>query len=309
MTGTAAVAGAGGRAAGPGDAPAAARDRARRRDFAIGLTAIAALGGFAALLLAFGKLQPLLERPFPVVLETNSAFGVRVGSQVTLNGVPVGAVQSVEVDPAWTPPVHIRVGLRRNARVPADVSVRLCESVIGGGSTVEFIVPKGHSPEGPVLVEADPPPVVRAEFQTMAERIAGALTSAQRAFAAGEAWLSDEELRADTKGAIGRANRLFDEATDTVTIVGNLAQSVHADASKLAGSLQRTADALSGAIARVDQLLVRVGQGEGTAGKMLTDSALYDNLNDSAQRLRAALDQANLLLKQIREKGLQLQVP
>ncbi|MFO0963289.1 MAG: MlaD family protein [Phycisphaerales bacterium] len=286
------------------------RDRAeRRRDFAIGLTAIGALGGFAALLMAFGKLQPLLSRPFPVVLEANTASGVRAGSQVTLNGVPVGSVESVAVDPAWTPPVRIRLGLQRDARVPADVSVRLGESLIGGGSTVELLVPAGHDPAAPVLAAADPPPVVRAHFQTMSERIAAALDSAQRAFAAGESWLSDEQLRADARGAVKRANEMFDEASDTMRIIGNLALSVQGDAGKLAASLQRTADTLAQAMERVDGLVAAVGRGEGTAGKLLRDPALYDNLNDGAQRLKAALDQANLLLKQIREKGLQVQVP
>ena len=64
-------------------------DRPSRRDFALGATAIGAIAGVAALLLAFGKLQPLLERRFPVIVETNGAQGVRPGSLVTLNGVTV----------------------------------------------------------------------------------------------------------------------------------------------------------------------------------------------------------------------------
>ena len=79
-------------------------DRPSRRDFALGATAIGAIAGVAALLLAFGKLQPLLERRFPVIVETNGAQGVRPGSLVTLNGVTVGAVRDVAVDPAWHPP-------------------------------------------------------------------------------------------------------------------------------------------------------------------------------------------------------------
>jgi hypothetical protein len=111
------------------------------------------------------------------------------------------------------------------------------------------------------------------------------------------------------KGAVGRANVLFDEATDTVQIVGNLSQSVQMDASKLAVTLQRTADSLASAMARVDEIVARVGKGEGTAGRLVSDPSLYENLADSGVRLREALDQANLLLLQIREKGLQIKVP
>jgi len=42
---------------------------------------------------------------------------------------------------------------------------------------------------------------------------------------------------------------------------------------------------------------------------MVNDPSLYENLADSGVRLREALDQANLLLLQIREKGLQIKVP
>lgn len=280
----------------------------RNRDFALGLTAIAALGGLAGLLLAFGKLQPLLARPYAVIVEANTAAGIRAGAPVMLHGVPVGEVRRVLVDPSWDPPVHIELGIDRDARVPTTVQAALSESLIGGGNGIDLTLPSGAAVTE-MLAPHDPPMALRATFAPMADRLALALGSAQRAFAAGASWLDDESLRTDARGAVKRANQLFDEATDTVQIVGNLAQSVQADASRLAASLQRTADALAGAMARVDDLLKRTSKGEGTAGKFLADPALYDNLNDSAQRLKAALDQANLLLKQIREKGLQLQVP
>ena len=284
-------------------------DRPSRRDFALGATAIGAIAGVAALLLAFGKLQPLLERRFPVIVETNGAQGVRPGSLVTLNGVTVGAVRDVAVDPAWHPPVHITIELRPDARVPADADIRLSESLVGGSAEVAFRV-RANADAGALLLAATEPPMrVRGESVSLQERLDGALVGAQAAIDRARVWLDDEQLRADVKGAVGRANVLFDEATDTVQIVGNLSQSVQMDASKLAVTLQRTADSLASAMARVDEIVARVGKGEGTAGRLVSDPSLYENLADSGLRLREALDQANLLLLQIREKGLQIKVP
>ena len=130
-------------------------DRPSRRDFALGATAIGAIAGVAALLLAFGKLQPLLERRFPVIVETNGAQGVRPGSLVTLNGVTVGAVRDVAVDPAWHPPVHITIELRPDARVPADADIRLSESLVGGSAEVAFRV-RADADAGAVLLAATP---------------------------------------------------------------------------------------------------------------------------------------------------------
>lgn len=284
-------------------------ERPSRHDFALGATAIGAMVGIAALLLAFGKLQPLLERRFPVIVETNGAQGVRPGSLVTLNGVTVGAVRGVEVDPAWNPPVQITIELRPDARVPADAEIRLAESLVGGSAEVAFRVRSDTSAGATLLSAAQPPMRVRGESVSLQERLDGALVGAQAAIDRARVWLDDEQLRADVKGAVGRANLLFDEATDTVQIVGNLSQSVQMDATKLAVTLQRTADSLASAMARVDEIVARVAKGEGTAGRMVSDPSLYENLADSGVRLREALDQANLLLLQIREKGLQIKVP
>lgn len=284
-------------------------ERPSRHDFALGATAIGAMVGIAALLLAFGKLQPLLERRFPVIVETNGAQGVRPGSLVTLNGVTVGAVRGVEVDPAWNPPVQITIELRPDARVPADAEIRLAESLVGGSAEVAFRVRSDTSTGATLLSAAQPPMRVRGESVSLQERLDGALVGAKAAIDRARVWLDDEQLRADVKGAVGRANLLFDEATDTVQIVGNLSQSVQMDATKLAVTLQRTADSLASAMARVDEIVARVAKGEGTAGRMVSDPSLYENLADSGVRLREALDQANLLLLQIREKGLQIKVP
>lgn len=279
------------------------------RDFAIGLTAIGAIAGLAGLLMAFGKLQPLLERRFPVVVETASAQGVRPGSRVTLHGVAVGTVTAVAADPQWDPPVRITVELREGARVPVSATVRLDESIVGGASEVAFAVTPDAPRDGPMLAAADPPMTIRGRALGLTERLELALTGAQAAIDRANGWLGDEALRADVRGAAAKAGTLFDEATDTVQIVGNLAQSVGDDAHKLSERLLRASDSLASAMARVDDIVGRVAKGEGTAGRLVSDTALYDGLADSVRRLREALDQANILLMQVREKGLQIKVP
>ena len=257
-------------------------DRPTRRDVALGATAIGALAGLAALLMSFGKLQPVLERRFPVVLETTSAQGLRAGSLVTLNGVAVGAVRDVAVDPAWNPPVRVTFELRGDARVPADAEVRMSGSLVGGSSELAFTARAAGKSSGVLLAAAEPPMRLRGETAGLQERI---------------------------DATIARASALFDEASDTAHLIGSLSQSVQSDASRLSASLQRASDSLASAMARVDELMARVAKGEGTAGRMVADPTLYDNLSDGAIRLREALDQANLLLMQIREKGLQIKVP
>ncbi len=67
------------------------------RNFVVGLTTIGSLVGLAVLLLLFGELDSLIRPRYALTINTNHAVGLRPGSSVELNGVPVGVVDSIRV--------------------------------------------------------------------------------------------------------------------------------------------------------------------------------------------------------------------
>jgi len=106
-------------------------------------------------------------------------------------------------------------------------------------------------------------------------------------------WVNDEQLRENVVAT----------TTDARKLVHSLGKSVH----RLEKRFTATADDLSGMIGSVRTLVDQARSGEGTIGKLFNDSAVYDNLNDAAQRLEKTLDEFRLLAEKWKAEGLPVQ--
>jgi hypothetical protein len=106
------------------------------RNILTGLAGIVALLGFAYLLMIFGEISGIRAEGWPLKIAINDAGGVREGSVVTLNGVPVGSVRDVSVteDPAF--PVLIVAAIDGERRLPTPLTPSIEASLIGGGATL-----------------------------------------------------------------------------------------------------------------------------------------------------------------------------
>ena len=132
----------------------------------VGLCSIGALAGISALLLRFGELRPLLESNYTVTLRANAAMGLRGGSQVLLEGVPVGEVKRIWLDLDGSMPVVIALSI--NAPVPASVRPTISSGLLGGGAKIDFRIPAGAST---TPIDPKNPPMIEARFTTMGEQL------------------------------------------------------------------------------------------------------------------------------------------
>ncbi|MDZ4831944.1 MAG: MlaD family protein [Phycisphaerae bacterium] len=329
------------------------------RNLSIGVVGIAALGGLAALLLAFGEMTSLFERRYAVDIALNAAGGLRQGSLVTLHGVPVGLIDSVKVaseDP--THPVRVRALVDTQVLVPESAVPTVESSLLGSGAKLELAgdgAPSSRSFDRgnvPLLVGSYKPFDQRiidalderleglrgslksfdnltatytelglnlndlvkplgsdgadssASLRTTVERMNTALKSADDAFVLAREWLADESLRADVKGAVGKANELIARATDTVNVIGGLASNLDADRAAIARKLLGVMDEADSALGDVRKLLAIATNGNGTIGRLLNDAQLYENLADSAKRLQRTLDAITAVVEKLRAEGI-----
>lgn len=104
------------------------------RNLITGLAGIVAVLGFAYLLMIFGELSGVRAEGWPLRVALNDAGGVRQGSVVTLNGVPVGTVRSVAVTSDPEHPVLVVAAIDRDQRLPRPVTPTIQASLIGGGA-------------------------------------------------------------------------------------------------------------------------------------------------------------------------------
>jgi phospholipid/cholesterol/gamma-HCH transport system substrate-binding protein len=104
------------------------------RDFMIGLCSIIACVGFAVLLIRFGELRTTSR--YQVTIPSVQSAGIRTGSSVTLNGVKVGVIESVEPtnDPRW--PVLIIAGIDAERTIPNSAVPYSSSSLLGTGAAL-----------------------------------------------------------------------------------------------------------------------------------------------------------------------------
>ncbi len=135
-----------------------------------------------------------------------------------------------------------------------------------------------------------------------------------------------EDLRATlaaAKEAATHANEAITSASGTISELGKKiglavdgtsgeAKTTMTHMRDTLGTLQTKygtlADELNKTTAEVNSLLAAINSGKGTAGKLVHDPALYENLNDAAQRLDKAFEDVRQLVEKFKKEGVDLKL-
>ena len=75
-----------------------------------------------------------------------------------------------------------------------------------------------------------------------------------------------------------------------------------------AGMLIKTDDDASATMAAIDAVVAQAASDDSTLGLLLNDPSLYENLDDSAERLQLLMDEARLLIAKWKAEGIPLNV-
>lgn len=111
------------------------------KNFIVGLVSIIALVSFFALLMLFGELDELTTRRYSLTVYMNTAGGLRSGSTIDLNGVPVGRIESIGI--AESPdrpnhPVRVVAQIERSIRIPVTTAGTVDAQLIAGAATLQL---------------------------------------------------------------------------------------------------------------------------------------------------------------------------
>ncbi len=144
--------------------------------------------------------------------------------------------------------------------------------------------------------------------------IANTVAQIERAAAAVEEWLGDDQMRADAQRAVSKAATLIDQTAEAVEAWSATAETVNTQATRLGDSgaeLAREVAALSDeigqAVGDARLMLGKVNEGEGTLGLLVNNPDLYRAITDAARRLERALAEAQLLVEKYRKEGIPIQ--
>jgi phospholipid/cholesterol/gamma-HCH transport system substrate-binding protein len=117
------------------------------------------------------------------------------------------------------------------------------------------------------------------------------------------------------KHADGKVDEVVTSLVDTSGQVKEFAsagtstlQNVDAKADKLLTSLMETTEQLSRSMGELRSVLEKINSGDGTAGKLLNDGALYEHLLEDSKQLKAVLEEMQAFIADWRNKKIDVKL-
>ncbi|HJR41004.1 MAG TPA: MlaD family protein [Gemmatimonadaceae bacterium] len=277
----------------------------RRRDeviVGVFITFSLLVGIFGTLWLArkgFGKTYPLYAR---------FAWGenLKAGQQVLLAGVQVGAVEDVRLKREGF--LDVKLKIDKEYQVPEGSSATVVSVGFFGDKAVAIHPPAQFSASN--VTPGDTLPAGRGGVSIDAllqrlDTVSRSVTDVAQSF---EVQMVRQGGLADLREAIGNTNRLIAQLNDVAAeqsrgvsvTLASLRRTINAiDSATVDSTVRNMQDAtqnlaeltatLSQTTATMNALVSRIDSGQGTAGKILRDEALYDDLRDVVTRVDSLL--------------------
>lgn len=285
----------------------------KRRNVIVGCFVIIAAALLIWMIALFGDLPVAISKfnSFKVVVQFPTAFGVQEQTPVRYCGYQVGRVAEVSPPmpvPDWkqgmqTHEIRIGLAIDNDFRTIPDNSIIKVMTRSIGSSYIEIFDPE--KPSGTFLREGMEylhggagstnefiPKDIQRKLTILVERVSSLAESIDQI-------VGDKENQDNFKKTLVNFIEMSQQATVTLKSVEKF--SVQGNE-----SLHATAEALGAVIKEFERILAKVNNGEGTIGRLINDGLLYENLVESSEELRMALEQLKILAAQAREKGIKI---
>lgn len=144
-----------------------------KRDFIVGVTALAGFAGLAIMLIMFGELAWLTRDRYDLTLVLPDAKGVSNNAIITLNGVDVGRVTTMRTFDDPRQGVSLNLAINNRVRIPRDVTITVQEALFGAATLAmktEHI--SQDEPEAGPEAYFQPGDTFRRQAQGMLEQVA-----------------------------------------------------------------------------------------------------------------------------------------
>jgi phospholipid/cholesterol/gamma-HCH transport system substrate-binding protein len=290
------------------------------------LTALGLLVVVSAVLFIWGMFymmgNPVLSGGMQVVMAMDHGAGLKRGDRVQLNGVTVGSVRSVELEPSRRVLVELRlddnVTLAADTRgivrgdlfgahtvdlLPGDALVRLHKGdTIRGSAAVELAdlvadlggratsVLSGAesllSPQVTSDVEATAAvlPASAAELQKSMEEMRLFMTSLRR--------FAETVEQADAPAAM---TRVLAELENSARTLGESMDRTMTTVDRTMATMDQSLTTMDRSLEALATVLEKIERGDGTLGMLVNDESLYRDLHDAVKEVR-------MLTEDIRER-------
>jgi phospholipid/cholesterol/gamma-HCH transport system substrate-binding protein len=305
--------------------------RQRRRSLVVGFFVIVAVICFFWMIFKFGDLPILVSeiKSFRIYIQFPSAPGVQKDTPVRFCGYQIGRVTKVEPPSSQkdlnTGEYYFQVTVTASIdnqyynKIPDKVEVKLMTRGLGS-SYIELRVPpidlrrEKFLTEGRILQGSTG---VASEFfpedtqRKLDELIAGISILVSNS----NDIIGDDENRANIKATLANIAEASKQATDvmqqlreTIALGKTTLKNTDERMERLADSLAVTSEKIGGVMANLESILDKINRGEGTAGKLVNDGRLYEQLLEDSRQLELILKDLKSFVEQSKEKGMPIKL-
>ena len=289
--------------------------RQRKRNMIVGGFVIVAFCAFLYLLFMFGELPKFVSkwRSFVILVNFANAPGVQKNTPVRYCGYQIGRVTGVSPPFLFTEPdtgrsyhqVKVQIAIEKQyIDIPSHVKIFLMTRGLGS-SYIEFEVDADKEitdvlREGDVLTGYTGvsseffPKAVQIKLENLVDSISGLADHITTI-------IGDPQNQTNIKQTLANMTVMTGQATEALKSIKEFSD---ASAVKIADVSEQLSDTL----VELQGIMAKINNGESTMAKLLNDGRLYENLLDSSEELKMALEQLKIVAAETREKGIRIKL-
>lgn len=285
------------------------------------------IGIFTVLVLLAGWGVARYLQGLDVLSQTNKFYayyeqvgGIQPASSVVINGVKVGSVTRVALDEDPSKGVELEFSIEKRYRIPADSKARIFSDGIMGGKAVEIIY--GASPESipnggeiEAVASTDLMQMAGEELGDLKTRLVEVMDNLTTTLEGVNALIAENSnnltsIISNVDGLTGNVNDMLSSEKENLEkalaafslfaqSLGNNAEQIDSIIGNLEGFSAQLSEAnlvaeIEGVMEQLNGVLSLVNEEDGSVGKLMKDSQLYDNIT-------AASNNLSLLLEDLKE--------
>ena len=272
------------------------RSKIRWSQLKVGVIAFTAVMILALLILLLTGSRGIFEHNEIIRTYLDDAAGIAESTPVRLNGILVGAVQSVRLSGSKNPKRAVEFEMAIEDKfmkeIPEDSTSEISAANLLGDKFVN--ITKGQS-ANPVKPGGEIRSLVGQDIPELMAQSANLLDTLQDISKRADAMLRDVDAGKGNIGKLLRDDELYNRL-DGIALQG---QQLLADVRNGKGTLSKLLydDSLyqevRAPLKRIDAMLADLQQGQGSAGKLLKDPELYDDARQTIAEMRRLMQELN----------------
>jgi phospholipid/cholesterol/gamma-HCH transport system substrate-binding protein len=248
------------------------------------------------IVLMSGSMGGLLHKRITAYCYLENSAGLKAGAPVGLQGVTIGTVKSVRIDPARKDtPVQVVLLLSTRYRQALHKDSKVYLNTVGVlGDTVVDI--DSSEATGPLLANGDTLPAAQtSNIQSVVRSSQSTILQVNMLVKKLNDMTNSLNSRQGTLGLLLNDPKLYNQAVATLTQLHQITGQISSGQGSLGKLIQDDTfyDRANETVARLQHIADELDAGQGTAGKLLKDPALYNNLEQTAAKANQLMSQIN----------------